>query len=261
MQKESQDIIFAIIVASLLMLLFCLVTFVVILNAVKRKRALILENERQAASFHQQLMAAQLEMQEHTFRIVSQEIHDNVGQILSLTKLNLNILTAQEKENEAFLHIKDLVAEAISELRALSEGYYADKLAKEGLVKAVKHLLGLHTRTGLFKTVFHTDLAEVPLERSHVIFVYRMVQESLNNIVKHASAMEVAVAIQDMGKKVQITIQDNGKGFDSTTPGFRNGIGLNSIRQRAAMIGADVSINSRVGNGTEIQLIIHKAAV
>lgn len=259
MQKESQDIIFAIIVASLLLLLFCLVTFVVILNAVKRKRALILENERQAASFQQQLMEAQLEMQEHTFRIVSQEIHDNVGQILSLTKLNLNILTAAQKENEAFLHIKELVAEAIAELRDLSEGYYADKLAKEGLIDAVKHLLDQHTRTGLFKTRFHTDIAEIVLDRSHVIFIYRMVQESLNNIVKHAAATEVLVAIRGSGDKVRISIEDNGKGFDSTLPGFKQGIGLNSIQQRAAMIGADVSINSRPGSGTDIQLIIHKA--
>ena len=256
MQKENQDIIIAIIAASFLMLLFCTLTFIVILNTMKRKRALILENEMQAASFKQQLMEAQLEMQEHTFRIVSQEIHDNVGQILSLTKLNLNIITAQQKENEAFLHIKELVAEAISELRDLSQGYYADKLAKEGLVNAVRHLLDQHTRTGLFSTSFYSDIDEVTLDKSHVIFVYRMVQESLNNVVKHANATEVQVRILDKEEWIRIEITDNGKGFDVAAPGFRQGIGLSSITQRAAMIGAEALIDTRPGSGTRIILSI-----
>jgi signal transduction histidine kinase len=62
-----------------------------------------------------------MEMQEHTFRIISQEIHDNVGQILSLAKLNLNIITIDQKENESFHRIKDLVTNAITELRDLEE--------------------------------------------------------------------------------------------------------------------------------------------
>jgi len=89
----------------------------------------------------QELLQAQLEMQDHTFRAVSQEIHDNVGQILSLAKVHLNIITFEREEHEALNTIKELVSNAISELRDLSNGYYADRLVEEGLLVAIRHQL------------------------------------------------------------------------------------------------------------------------
>lgn len=260
MQKENHDIVLAIVSSSALILFLNLVTFLVILNSVKKKKELMLANEKQAAIFQEQLLHAQLEMQEHTFRIVSQEIHDNVGQILSLTKLNLNIITARNKGDDAIRHIKELVGEAISELRDLSQGYYADKLSREGLVNAIKHLAEQHKRTGLFQVSFHTDFDQVTLDKSSVIFLYRMVQEALNNIVKHAVATEVKVGVYERGNKIQIIIEDNGKGFDSKLPGFKQGIGLSSITQRATMIGAQSIISSTPGSGTMITLAFNAAS-
>ena len=100
MQREKEKFIIAILIGTFFVLLFGLITFLVVINFVKRKRKILIEKKMREAQYKQELLQAQLEMQEHTFRTVSQEIHDNVGQILSLVKLNLNILTFENESNE-----------------------------------------------------------------------------------------------------------------------------------------------------------------
>ncbi len=247
--------IIAILASCLLILLFCIATFLIVIRITKRKQQILFEKEEQAAQFQQQILEARLEMQEHTFRIISQEIHDNVGQILSLTKMNLNIITAQKKQSDEILRVKELVSEAISELRDLSQGYFAEKLARNGLIPAIKKLVDQHERTGLFKTNFYSDFVSVDVDKNHVIFIYRMIQEALNNIVKHASATQVSINVRKKGDKVNILIEDNGKGFDISNSDFNPGIGLSSIRQRASIIGAEAGIRSAPGSGTTIDLL------
>ncbi|MES2331237.1 MAG: ATP-binding protein [Bacteroidota bacterium] len=255
MQKENQDIVVAILIGSLFILLFGSVAFMVMINYFRRKRKLLLEKEKQEAHFKQTLLEAQLEMQEHTFRIISQEIHDNVGQILSLAKINLNIITIEQKENESFHTIKDLVTNAIGELRDLGTGYYADRLVEEGLIQAIRHQLQQLNKTGLFTTSFESEFESLAVEKNKIIFVYRMVQEVLNNVVKHSGADKVSIHIFKEDDEVHIKVSDNGKGFVKSSAGFKPGIGLSSIQQRALMIGATADISSIPGTGTTVNLI------
>jgi len=224
----------------------------VVINYVKRKRKLLLEKEMRETQFQQSVLKAQLEMQDHTFRVVSQDIHDNVGQILSLVKLNLNILTFDEKHNDTFNNLKELVMNAIVELRDLGSGYYADRLIDKGLIVAIKHQLHQMERTGMFTTSFYSDLSTVSIDKNKTIFLYRMVQEVLNNVVKHSCATHVKVAIFKNDDEMHITLEDNGKGYSTGSKDFQPGIGLSSIRQRASMIDARVSINSAPGFGTVV---------
>ena len=255
MQKEKQDITLAIIIGSLFVLLFGFITFLVVVNFVKRKRKILLERKEREAQFQQELLQAQLEMQEHTFKTISQEIHDNVGQILSIIKLNLNILTFGNEDNEKLQTVKTMVTTAITELRDLSAGYYADRLVEEGFLVAIKHQLQQLDKTGLFTTQFHSDLETLSIEKNRVIFLHRMVQEILHNVVKHSGGDHVKASISKENDEIQVLLQDNGKGFDTSSPDFKAGIGLSSIRQRATMIGAKVYISSEIGNGTLVKLV------
>lgn len=255
MQAEKEDILVAILVGSLFVLLFGFISFLVILNFVRRKKKILTERKIREAQFRQELLQAQLEMQEHTFKTVSQEIHDNVGQILSIIKLNLNILTFKNEGNEQLEDIKTMLTNAIKELRDLSAGYYADRLVEEGLLVAIQHQLRQLDKTGLFTTSFHSELETLSVDKNKVIFLHRMVQEILHNVVKHSGASHVIAHISKKNEEIHISLQDNGKGFDSTSTGFKAGIGLSSIRQRASMIGADVQINSEIGSGTLVKLV------
>jgi len=254
MQTEKEDIIIAILVGSLFVLLFGFITFLVVINFVRRKRKILMERRVREAQFQQELLQAQLEMQEHTFRTVSQEIHDNVGQILSIVKLNLNILTFGNEDNEKLQTIKQMVKNAITELRNLSAGYYADRLLEEGFLVAIQQQLDQLDKTGMFTTSFNSDLETLSMDKSKMIFLHRIVQEILHNVVKHSEATHIDARISKENDEIHIVLQDNGKGFNSNNPDFKPGIGLSSIRQRASMIGANVLINSEIGAGTIVKL-------
>jgi signal transduction histidine kinase len=216
MHIDKQIIIIAVVAGSIFIALFGTATFLIAVRFTKRKRGLLIEREVREAYYQQGLLQAQLEMQEHTFNIISQDIHDNVGQILSLAKINLNIITLEQKENESFKHIKELVTNAIAELRHLGTGYYAERLIEKGLVEAIRHQLGQLEKTGMFTTSFNTQLENVAIEKNDLIFLYRIMQEVLNNVIKHSAADSVSVSILQKNEEVHIRITDNGKGFTLT---------------------------------------------
>jgi signal transduction histidine kinase len=109
-------------------------------------------------------------------------------------------------------------------------------------------------RTGLFSIGFVSEIDGMQIDANKTIFLYRMVQESLNNIVKHASANHIDVQLLYREEHIHILIADNGKGFGDEEGIFSRGIGLRSIRQRAEMIHATVAVNSVVNKGTAIHL-------
>ncbi len=255
MQEEKQNLIIAILTGSVFVCLFGFITFLVMINFMRRKRKIFLEKQIRESQFQQELLMAELEMQDHTFRAVSQEIHDNIGQILSIAKLHLSILTFEGKGQEELHVIKELVSKSIDELRDLSKGYYTERLVEEGLLVAIKHQYEQLSRTGLFKTTFQSDLESLQLDKNKTIFLYRMVQEILNNIVKHSSGTVVNFRIYKNGENVIISIEDNGKGFLMESADFVPGIGINSIHQRAHMIGSKADIISVLGKGTIVKLI------
>ena len=90
-----------------------------------------------------------------------------------------------------------------------------------------------------------------------VHFLYRMIQEILNNILKHSEAKNINISIFREKENIHIQIADDGKGFDKSDSGFRAGMGLNNLNKRAAMIGAALTIDSKINKGTSVELIFH----
>ncbi len=256
MGTTNQDILIAILVGIVFIFLFCSLMIMVLINFVRRKRKILLEKQEREAAFQQQLLQVQIEMQENTLKTISQEIHDNVGQVLSLAKMNLSILTLKDKSNEKLEDIKELVGKAIVDLRALSTGYYGQGLEDDtGLIKAIRREIKRLEKTELFSIHFTTEIAEIELEKNKAIFLYRMIQEIFNNILKHSEAKNINIAIFQQKDTIHIKIADDGKGFDKTDSSFKAGIGLNSLQQRAAIMGAELIMESSINKGTSVELI------
>ena len=255
MGLSKKDLIVAILVGLIFIFLFCSLMIMVVVNFVRRKRKILLEKQEQDAAFKHQLLQAQVEMQESTLKTISQEIHDNVGQVLSLVKLNISILSMHDPGNEQLIDIKDLVGKAIVDLRALSTGYYGDNITETGFIKSIKREVHHLERTGLFQIHYETSINEIDIEKNKSIFLYRMIQEILNNIVKHSEAKNINLTIFQQLGKTHIKIEDDGKGFDKTDPHFKAGLGLNNMQQRAAMIEAQIIIESIIDKGTSVELI------
>jgi len=233
------------IIIAVVLMLVVLVVFMLVLVSYFHNRKLnnIREKELLKKDFDKALMASQLEVQEQTMRQISQEIHDNIGQILSL--VNLNLKTLKEGEKEKIDTTAALVNKAITDLRSLSKSLNPDLIVKAGLVQMVQNDLDQMQKTGQFTTDIDVS-GEPVLPAEKLIILYRMIQEVLNNIMKHAGANRVSVAITPN----KISINDNGKGFD--TRADSKGLGLQNLKQRGKLIDAVVNIESVIDKGTNV---------
>ncbi len=228
--------------------------FLLFKNYMKNKTRLLTENELIKAKFSEALLQSQLEIQEQTFTQISEEIHDNIGQVLSLVRLNLNTLGAKpamEKINTT----DELLGRAINDLRNLSHSLNTDHIREAGLAVAVEQLLLSLRKSGQFHTSFQNNLHNHPVSGEKSIILYRIIQEVINNIVKHAGAKTIELVMGTDNHNLHIEISDNGRGFDPAILELPlKGQGIRSIRQRAKMINADIRIKSSPGHGTTISI-------
>lgn len=240
-------------ITSILTFIVLVVGFFVFIKKYQSRKLLHLQ-EKQAlqARFQQELLQTQLEIQEQTFHQISQEIHDNIGQVLSLVRLNVNRLSSAGNE-EKIVQTDRLLGQAITDLRQLSHNLNADYLQRTGLVEALAQLLANLERTGKFTTSFSCS-ADVHLKDDVIIILYRIVQETINNIIKHADASQVSICIEEANGLLSIVVADNGKGFDTAV--VKGGIGLTNMVNRARMIGASVDMKSELNAGTSVTITV-----
>lgn len=221
----------------------------------KRQKQNKQEKELMQSQHTQALLQTQLEIQEQTLKTISQEIHDNVGQALSLAKLNLNTLdfdTGASKEEKIENSIL-LVGKAINDLRDLSRTLNSDKIADLGLQDAIDNELKIIQNTGLMHTNLTTEGVPYVLQNQHEMVIFRIVQESLHNAVKHSKAKNINIHINYQPSHCSITIADDGEGFNANLlEATQTGIGLKNMQNRANLIHANFSIESAPGKGTTV---------
>jgi two-component system, NarL family, sensor kinase len=208
--------------------------------------------------YQQEILKAQLEMQEQTFRTISQEIHDNIGQILSLARLNIStIITENDSASEQKkITSKNLLDKAIEDLRDLSKRLDADFISQQSLAQSLKFQLNLIQKTELYGTSLEVQGKERPLHSEKKLIIFRIAQEALNNIIKHAEAKTISVMLVFMPDKIVLNIKDDGLGFNPKEA--TKSLGLHNMEQRAKLIGARFSVQSIPSEGTSAQLILPK---
>lgn len=226
----------------------------------RRKTKNMLEKQQMQSQFSQTLLQTQLEIQEQTLKNISQEIHDNIGQALSLAKLNLNTMPEINDEalQQKILNSKQLVSKAITDLRDLSRSLDTDYVQEMGLQRAIEYELEMIKKTGTIDTALTVDGSLFRLDKQKELILFRIVQESFNNILKHASARRIDVSIKYAEAFFSLVIKDDGKGFDlqplnkASSNSF--GLGIRNMHSRAKLVGADFNMNSSLGGGTEVKI-------
>jgi signal transduction histidine kinase len=194
-------------------------------------------------------------------RGIAQELHDNIGQSLSVIKLWMAIAPI-DPAHEAFEGVqnsKELLNKAIRDMADLTKNLHTDRITDIGLSEAIRFDLASIRRAGLMKIDFDVQGDEFHFPDQKSIFIFRMYQEMMNNIIKHAHAAHVMVSVLYSDNNTFImTIQDDGVGFDvekkKESVSGSSGLGLKSMRNRAKMIGADLTIQSEPGKGTIISV-------
>jgi len=259
MSQENKIIIGVIaITAFLLLVVFFLIVLVAYIN--KRKTALLAEKKAIKSTYENELLKTQLEVQEQTFREISQEIHDNIGQALSFIKLTINTINVKEPENanNKLFESKELITQVIQDLRDLSKTLNTDFITQIGLSKAIEQQLNLLEKTKLYKTTLLVKGHPENYGQKQELVIYRIIQELLNNTVKHSNATTVNIEIAYAASKLTIHVADNGDGFDITAVAQDKGIGLNSMKKRMELINGHFDIISSKNEGTSAILRLQK---
>lgn len=218
------------------------------------------EVQAMQATFQEEVLKVRLEMQEQTAAAISREIHDNIGQILSLARLHLGKLEARGAIPLAE-HVQlglGLLDQAMQDLRDLSKQLSADLVSAHPLSKLLEYQLALISKTGLLETAYELEGEEKPLEPEQKLLLFRIVQELFHNTLKHAQASSLKVHLHFMPNALKLTVQDNGKGFLINKPEGKpiaaSGIGTRTMHYRAQLIGAKLRIDSEPGKGTITRL-------
>jgi PAS domain S-box-containing protein len=191
-----------------------------------------------------------LTVQEEERSRIARDLHDHVGQLL--TGLNLGLSAAIEKpDDKKLIDLKALAATILDDVRRISRDLRPALLDELGLESSIKRFAReLTAQSGLKVDI----LMRVPdkLERDLSTVIYRVTQEALTNVVRHAKATHASVIVTISGDALQLIIEDNGAGFDPTSVATSEHIGLSSMRERAELVGGTFAVESLPGNGTTI---------
>ena len=239
------------------MLFFTVTIIIAVVRYNVKSRKHVIEKQSIEALYQQQLLQSKIEIQEQAFKSISQELHDNIGQQLSLAKLNLGSLKEINnlQDKEKIETATELVGDSIFQIRSISKTLLGEKVSSIGLVEAIKLEVERMIKLGLFEIVLSATQSHIRLDNQREVILFRIVQEALNNVMKHSGASKVEIEIGVEKSVLKILIKDNGKGFK--LDGENNtGIGLSNMQNRARTIGADLCVESTTDYGTLIGIVL-----
>lgn len=216
-----------------------------------------LENElnEQRMTRQRQITEAVIVAQEKERTEIGKELHDNVNQILGASNLYINTaMTDEELRQELLERSTELVSRAINEIRKISKSLITPGLREIGLIESIEDIIDdmRFVKEDLSIELDLQNISEEQIEDRRKLALFRMVQEQLNNIVKHARATRVLIRLSIEGADIVLTVADNGVGFDVSR--HRKGVGITNIISRAELFNGTVEIQSAPGEGCTLSV-------
>ncbi len=238
--------LFTILAAALLWVYF-------LRRRLQRQRALQL-------AFSQQV----LERLEDERRRIAANLHDGLGQVLlAIRNQTLRAMQRNPEGNgvrERLEEISDATSQALDEVRQITQGLRPYQLNRLGLTQAIRASLNQVSSNSQIVFANRVEDLDNIFDQDSEIHVYRIVQEAINNVMKHSAANEAAVVIKSRNQVVSLSIRDNGKGFDmgmiSASEPSGLGFGLSGIAERVRILGGTLAVDSRLGRGTTLTIEI-----
>ena len=263
MQEKLSEVTLILIGSTVIILLLTgLIVFSLIVNQKRkyrhRQEKLSLKND-----YDQELLRSTVEIQTQAFESISRELHDNVGTLISIAMVHIKSMDAstREKEKQRLSESENLLNEALESLRDISRSIHPENISRLGWQQSLESELQRIGKSKMFTVAYTQEGEPFAVELGKQVIIFRILQESLNNIVRHSNGLHIGCHVSFFGGEVNITITDDGKGFDQ--PGemdYRNGSGLRNMRARAAMLPAVLSIGNGPKKGTVVKLTYREAS-
>ena len=247
------------IFGSVLVMLFLAIS-IVIFFVIYQKRLLKqqLHLQKLQDDYQRQLLSSSVDAQEKERVRIGQDLHDEIGSSLSAIKMLANQLSVSDEESgQLILGIKDGLSHTINDVRNIANNLFPSVLSKFGLTDALKYLVDVLSVGSAVVISFAGD--NIPaLNFEYELAIYRILQELINNALKHANATNLIIRLNQSGNKILLLVKDDGSGFDTVvaTDLKQAGIGIKSIQTRLEVLQAQMKITSEKNKGTLVEISI-----
>ncbi len=251
--SEAQRYLIIYMIAVLVIVTILIIVFFLVFQ--KRKNKLLLDRIKKQQEFEEEISKTQLEVQEQTLKNIGWELHDNVGQLLSFTGMQMNLLATQVKDDlkKKVDNANNMLKESINEVRALSKTLNSDALLNQGLHESIQNEINRLNKLKKIKGEFNIEGEEIPLnDPKDEIVLFRILQEFMSNTVKYSEADNLNISFNYTEYNLKITAKDDGKGFDMTT--VKKNSGLINMESRAKLIGGTSEIVSQSDDGVALTI-------
>ena len=255
-RKQNRNLLYG----AVSLLFFGGVTTTLFLKNSKKKRKLaeqekILESQKLATVLKEQELVsidAMIEGQEKERQRIANDLHDDLGGLMATIKLHFNALKVKNSP-ELFDNTTNLLDEAYQKIRSIAHTKNSGVIAKQGLLKAVKNMAEKISVSNKIQVNVMDHGLENRLENSLELTIFRIIQELITNVIKHANATETTIHLTNHDDCLNIMIEDNGKGFNQSQITTKNkGMGISSIDKRIEHLKGKMTIESEINKGTTI---------
>lgn len=255
------ELLITIILFNIFFVLFVVAVMVYIRQYRQRKKEYINEIEVKNEIHKREILATQLEIQQATMQQIGRELHDNIGQKLTLVSLYTQQLLYENKVSEVSERIEQvsqIINQSLQDLRSLSKTLTDDNINQKDIVTLIQEEV---ENTNSFKKCiirFEHNFKQLDLDFVHKNVLLRITQEFIQNSIKHADCKNIFITLGTSDEIIwELNIKDDGIGFDRSKI-TSNGIGLTNMKNRAAIIGADFSLESQENIGTTLNIILKR---
>lgn len=239
----------AALVSVIILLVLVIIIIILFSVFVKRKNKFLKEKFLAKEAFEKELTETRIEIKEETLRNISWELHDNIGQLLTLAKIQLQNADGNQNGIEEAINT---IGTSITELRSLSRMINPETLSNLNLVEALQSEIERYNRLKYLNAKLNCRGKPLPLDKKIEIIIFRILQEFFTNTIRHSKATELLVDLEYDKNILSISALDNGVGFNTRQKMASGGLGLSNIKSRAELIGGKARIISEKNKGTQL---------
>lgn len=255
------ELLITLILFNIFFVLFVAAIMVYIRKYKQRKKEYLIEIEIKNEIHQKELLATQLEIQQATMQQIGRELHDNIGQKLTLVSLYTQQLLYENKVpevSERIEQVSQIINQSLQDLRSLSKTLTDDNISQKEIVTLIQEEVDNTNSFKKCKVNFKHNFENLDLDFVQKNMLLRITQEFIQNSIKHSRCKNIFIDLNTSDESFwELNIKDDGVGFDRSRI-TSNGIGLTNMKNRAEIIGADFSLDSQKNMGTTLNIILKK---
>jgi len=263
MQEKLSEVTLILIGSTVIILVLTGLIVISLFINQKRKYRHRQEKLEMKSNFDQELLRSHIEIQTQSFESISRELHDNVGTLISIAMVHIRSLAAplHSSEEQKITEAESLLNEAMTTLKDISLSINPENISRLGWQRSFAAELERIRKTNLFIIHYEEEGTPFPVELRKQVIIFRILQETLNNVLKHSNGGNIYTHIHFADPLLVISIKDDGKGFTAgqinASPqgsGMKKGSGIKNMLARAAMLPATLDLDSTPEKGTTVTL-------